>query len=162
MTAKIIVLGWGNPSRGDDALGPALLDHLQRRNDPRLTCLGDFQLQPEHALDLLGQDVALFIDAAVNIAPPWQFTRLQPQADRSFSSHALSPNAVLAVYEQVQQTAPPPAYLLAVRGYQFELGADLGPEAVRHLAAAERFLDNLLQHPPTEWDGLITAETRLA
>jgi hypothetical protein len=54
--APLLVLAVGNPSRGDDALGPALLDALaalaaqgaDRLGDIEL--LSDFQLQIEHAL----------------------------------------------------------------------------------------------------------------
>jgi Ni,Fe-hydrogenase maturation factor len=50
-----VVLGCGNPSRGDDALGPALLDRVEEwlrlHPDRRVVALGDFQLQVEHTLD---------------------------------------------------------------------------------------------------------------
>lgn len=69
MTAPLLVLGWGNPSRGDDALGPMLVDALVAyagRALPAGTvdCLSDYQLQIEHALDLVGRERVLFVDAA--------------------------------------------------------------------------------------------------
>ena len=50
--APLLVFGYGNPSRGDDALGPALVDWLrrQRRGGAEVELLTDFQLQIEHAL----------------------------------------------------------------------------------------------------------------
>jgi hydrogenase maturation protease len=65
--ASWLVLAVGNPSRGDDALGPALLERLRdagvdAAGDVEL--LTDFQLQIEHALDLQGRQAVLFVDAA--------------------------------------------------------------------------------------------------
>ena len=53
----VLLLGYGNPSRGDDALGPMLLEMLEAdrragRAPDNFETLTDFQLQVEHALDL--------------------------------------------------------------------------------------------------------------
>ena len=112
--SRVLVLGWGNPGRGDDALGPMLLESLESEaaNRPDWESHGfvtDFQLQPEHALDLDGAAQVLFVDASTSAAAPFTLTRISPARDRSFSSHALSPQAVLAVCEQVTGQAAPPA-----------------------------------------------------
>ena len=63
--ARIIILGCGNPSRGDDAMGPALLERVVRwiclHSDKSVAAVEDFQFQVEHSLDLEGQDLALFV-----------------------------------------------------------------------------------------------------
>ncbi|MDP2785684.1 MAG: Ni/Fe hydrogenase, partial [Sulfurimicrobium sp.] len=66
MTAPLLVFGYGNPSRGDDALGPLLLEQLAALNLPHVELLTDFQLQVEHAVDLQGRERVLFIDASVS------------------------------------------------------------------------------------------------
>jgi len=96
----LVVLAVGNPSRGDDALGPLFLERLaelreQGGNWDGVELLTDFQLQIEHAVDLEGRALVLFVDASVSCPPPYQFTRLQPARDASYTSHALSPAAVL-------------------------------------------------------------------
>ena len=53
MADSVLVFGWGNPSRGDDALGPLFVDAVEAMKLPGVECLTDFQLQVEHALDLL-------------------------------------------------------------------------------------------------------------
>ncbi|MDS4057458.1 MAG: Ni/Fe hydrogenase, partial [Candidatus Contendobacter sp.] len=102
----MLVLAVGNPSRGDDALGPLFLERLTvlreqigAWNDIEL--LTDFQLQIEHAVDLENRTLALFVDASVSCPPPFQFTRPRPARDTSYTSHALSPAAVLHVYQQI-------------------------------------------------------------
>jgi hypothetical protein len=48
----------------------------------------------------------------------------------------MSPAAILAVYEQINAEAPPPAFMLSIRGYEFELGQSLTPQACVNLQDA--------------------------
>lgn len=154
---ELVVLGWGNPSRGDDALGPRLCERLEDwlPASPvagRVEVFQDFQLQVEHALDLVDRRLALFIDAAVDVPAPFRFAPLTAATGVPAASHALAPEGVLAVYSRVQGSAPPPAWLLAVAGTDFTLGADLSPAAAAHLEVAWAFLQSLCRNPdPAAW-----------
>lgn len=139
--APVAVFAIGNPSRGDDALGPALLARFAdwlavRGRSGEFELLEDFQLQIEHAVDLQGRNLALFIDAGVGTPGPWVFRALRAEEGLSHSSHALSPEAVLRVYGQTFGEAPPPAYVLCIRGESFELGEPLSPAAQSNLESA--------------------------
>lgn len=129
-----LIFGWGNPSRGDDALGPLLIERIEALSLPDVDCLTDFQLQVEHSLDLIGRQRVLFVDASREAAAPCQLTALHPGADSSLSSHAMSPAALLQVCLDVHGTAPQ-AWLLAIRGESFELGTRLSTPAQRGLDA---------------------------
>jgi len=147
--APLLVFAWGNPSRGDDALGPALLARLEAALPAHpewggVDFLTDFQLQPEHALDLEGRNRVLFIDASVSCDPPYAFSRLAPQTEVGYTTHAMKPAAVLAVFRQLTGRNPPPAWLLTVRGEDFELGAPLSPAAETRLETATAFVGTLL------------------
>jgi len=141
--APLLVLAVGNPSRGDDALGPgfiaraavALADELARG---QLELLTDFQLQIEHALDLTGRARVVFVDASVAAAPPFAFAPVAAAPDRRAISHALSPAGVLAAHRDAFGP-PPPAWVLAIRGDRFELGEDMSAAARDHLDAAVAF-----------------------
>jgi Ni,Fe-hydrogenase maturation factor len=52
------------------------------------------------------------------------------------TSHALSPEAVLATFARVHGADPPESWLLCVRGESFELGEPLSSAAARNLEAA--------------------------
>ena len=150
--APVAIIGYGNPSRGDDALGPCLLERLLDRqsavmNPAVYEPITDFQLQIEHVTDLEQRDLLLFVDASMSARPPFEFFRLTPQRDHSYSSHSLSPATLLTVYEDVYKTAPPPAYLLTIPGYLYELGQPLSRKAAGHLEQAVSFVDELLKHP---------------
>jgi len=146
------VLGWGNPSRGDDALGPELVRRLESIASGRVdwqahAFVTDFQLQPEHATDLIDRDLVLFVDAAQGTLAPYSFTRVRRARDPSFTTHAMNPAAVLAVYHQVYEREPPDAYVLAMRGESFELSEAMSEAGARHLEAALELAARLLDTP---------------
>ena len=137
----LLVLAWGNPSRGDDALGPLLaerlIDHAQTAGlSNRVEVLADFQLQVEHALDLVGRERILFVDAALDLAEPFAVRPLQAARGGGLGSHALAPEAVLQVFQDLHHQPPPPSTLLAIRASAFELGTAPRAEALADLDLA--------------------------
>ena len=144
---RLVVIAWGNPSRGDDALGPEFLRGAQALLAPAghdIEYVTDFQLQPEHATDLVGRDLALFVDASVRAAAPFVFEAVAPARDRTFTTHAMSPAALLATYREAFAHAPPSAFLLAIRGERFELGEPANAAARENLRRALVFYERLL------------------
>lgn len=138
--APVLVIGIGNPSRGDDAIGPLAIEHLEGHGLPDAELLTDFQLQVEHALDLVGRREVVFIDAAATGPEPFEFTPVSPAAHAGAISHALTPAAVLEAFVRVTDAPLPAAFVLAVRGYDFELGASLSDAAAANLASALQML----------------------
>jgi hydrogenase maturation protease len=143
--APILIFTYGNPSRGDDALGPAMFDLLERYK--RETCgpgkidlLTDFQLQIEHAMDLEHRRHVLFVDAGMTCMEPFEVRDLQAQRDESFTTHAMSPAAVLAVYQQINRCEAPPASLLTIRAYEFGLGIPMTEMARGNLQKAYNYI----------------------
>ena len=146
MTARLVIIAVGNPSRADDALGSLLLERISTEF-PDVHTLTDFQLQVEHALDLQLANQVLFIDAATGLDQPFMFSEIRPQAGNAVLSHALSPPAVLEVFERITGQTPPPSFMLAVRGSEFELGQPLSDQATAALQAAWQFIRPLLIQP---------------
>jgi hydrogenase maturation protease len=152
MTAPVVVFAIGNPSRGDDALGPLLLDRLsgwidQQGLADRFDLVEDFQLQIEHALDLQGREVALFVDAGEQTPGPFQFYPVAAANGPLHTTHQLPPEAVLQVYSLTETSPAPPAFTLCIRGERFELGEALSPAAEENLESAFAFLQTLLPMP---------------
>ena len=144
--APLLIIAIGNPSRGDDALGPALLDSLDAdgvQADGSVELLTDFQLQVEHALELADRRAVLFVDAAwpgpagpaVAAAEGVTLTPITADAAAPLSSHALRPQAVLQVCGALKLVVPP-AWQLAIEGRSFELGAPMSEVAGSHLECA--------------------------
>ena len=141
--APVLVLAVGNPSRGDDALGPELAARLEAAALPGVEVIVEFQLQIENALDLVGRDRVIFVDAGTGTPAPFGLRRAAPAEEFLHTSHALSPEAVLATYERVTGEVSPEAWVLCVRGEAFELGERLSAAASRHLEAAWQQLSQL-------------------
>ncbi len=139
--APFVVLACGNPSRGDDAIGPMLLARLatwldEERLADAFELIEDFQFQIEHALDLKDRRAALFIDAGEHTPAPFALCPVDADAPPSHSTHAISPAAVLAVYHRVLKAPAPTCDVLCVCGEGFELGDGLSPAAAAHAEAA--------------------------
>lgn len=135
-----LIFAVGNPSRGDDALGPLLIERLEAWRKDRalpiaLALLTDFQFQIEHALDLEGLDLVIFIDASRSASAPFECAPITPKFDATHSTHAASPQLVLAVAERLGQSSPR-ALLMAIRGERFELGDALSAQAEQGIDAA--------------------------
>jgi len=146
----LLVFGYGNLSRGDDALGPLLIDRIERHTASMLAnidVLCDFQLQIEHALDLEDRDLVLFVDASVADIDGFGFSELSAARDDSYSTHAMSPSAVMSVYQSIMKKTPPPCFLLSIKGERFELGEGLSVNAQHNLSGACRFVERLLLKP---------------
>ena len=144
---KLLLFGYGNPGRGDDALGPLLIEHINHLELSDITCLVDMQLLIEHATDLAGFDQILFVDADMSCGEPFEFSAVHAGKDNSYTSHTLTPAALLFIYLQIYQHAAPPAFLLRIRGYHFELGDPLSARAGVNLEAAIKQIKQwYLQH----------------
>lgn len=160
--APVVVFAVGNPSRGDDALGPRVCGRLEKWLEiaglaDRVELIEDFQLNIEHALDLVGRKLALFIDAGDRTPAPFVFEQIFPSTAVAHTSHALEPSAVLQVYRLVQQAEPPPSFVLCIRGEAFELGAPVGEAAADCAEAALELLQRLL--PETDVATWLAAQT---
>jgi len=142
MTAPLLVFGWGNLSRGDDALGPLFVERLRIKAEEAdmsgVEFLDDYQLQVEHALDLVDRARVLFVDASLTCPAPFEVTPVHAARDVTFTTHAISPASVMQAYRELIGVEPPACTLLAIRGLRFELGQPPGPDALKHL---ERSLD---------------------
>lgn len=133
---KLLLFGYGNPGCGDDALGPLLIERMNQLKLMNTTCLIDMQLLIEHAVDLTEFDQIIFVDADMSCKEPIEFSAVDAEKDNSYTSHTLTPAALLYIYQQIYQHTAPSAFLLRIRGYHFELGDPLSAQANKNLDAA--------------------------
>ena len=146
--APVLVLAVGNPSRGDDAIGPELAARLEAAALPGVEVISEFQLQVENALDLVGRERVIFVDAGTGTPAPYELRRVTAAADFLHTSHAISPESVLATYERLHGAPAPETWVLCVRGESFELGAPLSGAVVGRVEAAWRALLSAVGAPP--------------
>lgn len=144
---KTLLIGIGNPGRGDDGLGPALVERLTGNRPPERTVLPaaggsvdaywTYQLSIEDASLLREYGRVVFADAAVDAAAPAELLPLAPAASIAFTSHEMSPASVLALAEELYGGSPA-ARLLRIGGAEWGFIERLSAEAGRHLDEAER------------------------
>ena len=137
MGLRILVIGFGNPGRLDDGLGPAFAERIEALSLPGVSVEIGYQLAVEDAAELARHDVVVFADASTDAVAPFAFQPLAPAPGGvGFSSHSLSAASLLGLADDLFG-ARPRAYQLAIRGYAFDgFGEGLSPLAAANLDAA--------------------------
>ncbi|MBE0645262.1 MAG: hydrogenase maturation protease [Bacteroidetes bacterium] len=144
---RILLIGYGNPGRLDDGLGPALAAVAETWQMEGLTVDADYQLTVEDASDVAANDIVIFADASVNGAEPYFIEKVEPKEALSFSSHSVEPSVLLHMAQTLFQ-AKTRAYILGIRGYDFnEFGERLSPRAAENLEKAIAYVRLILDDP---------------
>ena len=132
---SVLVLGYGNPSRQDDGLGPCAVERLAKIGLSGVTTETAYQLGIEHSAEAEKHEVLIFVDAASTGVDSFERCRVAPSANASFTTHAVSPEQVLAVTRDLYGKTPV-SWKIKIRGYQFGIAEGLTPEAETNLIAA--------------------------
>ncbi|MEV7687529.1 hydrogenase maturation protease [Streptomyces bungoensis] len=135
MSSRVVVIGVGNPLRGDDGAGPAAVEALRGRV-PEDTVLAVSDGEPARMLDLWrGADTVVVVEALrTRPARPGALHTLTPaeaagHAPGTASTHAIGLGECIALAEALDRL-PPRLVVHAVEVADVGLGARLS-EAVR-------------------------------
>lgn len=144
---SILLLGYGNPGRGDDGLGPALAESIAARNLPNVTVDSDYQLTVEDGLAVAQHDVVVFADATEDQGV--STVRIQPVHPdgnaASFSSHSVEPPEVMTLATSMFG-AKTRGYVLEIRGFEFnEFRESLSENARANLEKAIELIETIIQ-----------------
>jgi hydrogenase maturation protease len=146
---RVLVIGYGNPGRQDDGLGPAVAAEIDKLGRANLTVFDNYQLNIEDAIDVAEHDVVWFVDAAKVGPSPFAVTVVECAFAVDFTSHLVRPEVVLALSQQYYQKAPK-AFLLGVRGFEFAFVEELTAAAANNMRLAVSMLTDRIctTHPP--------------
>ena len=143
--SKILLIGYGNPGRLDDGLGPALAETVAKMNIKGVTVDSDYQLVVDDAVDVSSHDVVIFADADVNGPEPFYFKKIKPADSVSFSSHSITPRSLLALVKKIYDIEVE-AYVFGIRGYEFnDFEERLSERAKNNLSLALDFIEKALR-----------------
>lgn len=149
----ILLIGYGNPGRGDDGLGPAAAEAIERLAIEGVRAESGYQLAIEDAAEVAEADAVIFVDAFIDAAvegkAPYLVREVAPRAESSFSSHLLEPETLLAISRDLYGAAPR-AYLVAIRGYDFGFGEMMSAGARENLALALEAIGSLIDELKTK------------
>lgn len=141
---RILIIGYGNPGRQDDGLGPALIDQLQKIKTDTLHLHSNYQLTVEDAYDICNFDQVIFVDASLDTKAPFSFEAITVTDDSGLGSHSLSPNGVIRLCETLYNHRPQ-AYVLGIKGYEYDkFDENLSEQAKENLLAALAFVKGWL------------------
>jgi len=144
---RILLIGYGNPGRLDDGLGPALAAEVERLRLPGIDVEADYQLTVEDAGDIARYDIVIFADASVNGAEPYFVEPVKAKPAMSFSTHSVEPEALMHMAHTLFD-GNTRGYVLGIRGYEFnEFGERLSPRAARNLESAITYVRLVLKNP---------------
>lgn len=143
---RVLVIGYGNPSRRDDGVGWYVAARVRERGLPGVEVLTAHQLEVEHAETIAGFDDVIFVDAAAVGEPGTLSTKkLLPRVEPHAITHYLTPEDVLGLCLALFGTQPR-GLLLSIAGAAFDFGEDLSPAA---LAGAECAIEFIIRHMST-------------
>jgi hydrogenase maturation protease len=125
-----LIYGIGNVGRQDDGLGWAYVDWLEEQElCPNAQFIRNYQLLLEDADVISHVKRVLFIDASKEPENNcFKLEQAKPSLDFSFTSHALSIPTIMATCQQCFNKLPQ-VYVLAIKGYEWELEQGLTRQA---------------------------------
>ena len=141
---KILLYGYGNPGRQDDALGAKFIEKIEtwinENGFDNIETDTNYQLNIEDAATIADKDLVIFIDATIEEIETIKFTKVEPNDSTiEFTMHAVSAAFVVDLCQKIYNKTPE-AYLLHIRGYEWELIDGLTQKASENLDLAIEFI----------------------
>jgi hydrogenase maturation protease len=122
----LLVIGYGNPLRSDDGIGPQVVQafaaRIGQRDDVEILAL--HQLTPELAEPISRAHKVVFVDASADSTPgviTYRPVTPTPAQDGSAFTHNTSPAGLLAGARDLYGSYPE-GLLITIGGASFELG----------------------------------------
>jgi hydrogenase maturation protease len=140
---RTLVIGYGNPLRGDDGLGWRVAAELARLADESIEVLAVHQLTPELAEAISETEMVIFVDASYDGKPgSWrcEAITLDPIPSQALG-HYFTPVQLLSCANAIFN-ARPFAFLISAAASSFDCGAVLSPFAA---AIVPQIVQYLLQ-----------------
>lgn len=142
---RILVIGYGNPGRQDDGLGPECARRIEAWQLGNITTQDNYQLSVEDAYDIAQYDTVVFVDASIEAIDAFSFSPITGGGQTGFGSHSLTPSAVVELSRTLFQVSPA-AFLLGIRGFEFDRFEEkLSDKAEQNLQTALAFLSSWLK-----------------
>ncbi len=143
-----LIIGYGNPLRGDDGAGPLLAGKLaEQLSAAQAKIIIAHQLTPELALEIAAAKIhsVLFIDATREQSTAVDIFPLIPDANGS-CGHQVAPQLLLQLAEQLYDRAVP-GWLLTITGEDFSFTEQRSAAAEKNSTAAFRHAIEFIQNP---------------
>ena len=145
---NILVYGYGNPGRQDDALGIMLAGEIEKwsveKGIDSIEIDMNYQLNIEDAEKISNFHTVIFADASVNEMEHFKLQKVIPDMKTDFSMHAVTPSFVTGLCQRIYGKLPE-VYQLEIRGYSWEFMQSVSKDALNNLRQATDFMVNYLE-----------------
>ncbi len=144
-----LVIGYGNPDRGDDAIACRVINQLQALRLKNVEVCAVEQLKPELSARLSRVDYAVFVHAGWMKTADVKLNALDACGLETAGSsapgcgHSWSPCSLLALTHSVYGHQPQ-SWLVKVAGHNFETGHHLSDEAKQSIQNAVEQIEALI------------------
>jgi hydrogenase maturation protease len=141
--SKVLVIGYGNTLRGDDAAGVKAAELIAQRH-PEFEYIYLHQLVPELAEKIGDFDIVFFIDAQKDITQP-SVRLIAPsiEADQP-RTHFISPESLLALSQQLYQRMPSNAYVIGIPASEFEFSEELSAQTTQGVTDCPAMVEQII------------------
>ncbi len=144
---RILIYGFGNPGRQDDALGVLLASEIEewikQKQYKNISIDQNYQLNIEDSEIISHYDLVVFADATINKTQSFTFDPVHPGNKVQFTMHSVEPSFIVSLCEQIFGRSPK-AFLLQIRGYKWEPGEKISLKAKKNLLAAIDFVKSMI------------------
>ena len=140
-----LVLGIGNPLRGDDGFGPAVVEWLMGRSPaPGADLLTVHQLLPEHVVDIAAASRVAFVDVSAELPPTEVEEReVAPATSPPEWTHRFDADHLLRMASQLGPV--PPTRLFTAGAVGFAHGEGLTEELATVVAEVGAAIEHWLE-----------------
>ena len=140
---KCLIYGFGNPGRQDDGLGISLAEWTAE-TFPEIDVETNYQLNIEDSHTIREYDYVIFADASIKPIEGITVNKVEPTFQTEFTMHAMDPGFILHLCQTLYHKYPE-VFLISMKGYEFEFGADMSLKAASNLETAKGLIKDLLK-----------------
>lgn len=102
----LVIIGFGNDLRGEDAFGLDVIAQLQKHGFENTKFISTFQLTPELALELQDAKKIVFIDAAYSLENNYKLACSLEEINQNNLSHHISIKTILEILKTLYNKNP--------------------------------------------------------
>jgi hydrogenase maturation protease len=141
--SKVLVIGYGNTLRGDDAAGIRAAELMAKRHS-KIECVCMHQLMPELAEQIAESKIVFFFDADVCVTKP-TVRLIMPSVDVDQpQTHFISPESLLRLSQQLYERMPLKAYIIGIPATQFEFSEELSKSTKKAVEESVILVESLM------------------
>ncbi|MBN2613037.1 MAG: hypothetical protein JXB00_15895 [Bacteroidales bacterium] len=146
--SRILIYGYGNPGRQDDALGVKFAEMAEewarQENYENIETDSNYQLNIEDAIIMKDKDLVIFADASKEKLEDFKLEPLKPRNKTDFTMHHVPPAFLLFLAGELYGYVPE-TYILHIKGYEWEFMAEPTMQALLNLQKAFGFIQDYLK-----------------